>query len=135
MRTGNTDQPAIEETDGLGGLQAGLARRRPELNTRIHDGVPLEKLAARAGDWRDTFFELLFPYARPTAGSRVLELGPGVGWIMESMLVAYPIEEIVVVYVSLVNDRATHATMATSVVRDLCAGTVRAARAARRRLL
>jgi ubiquinone/menaquinone biosynthesis C-methylase UbiE len=65
------------------------------LNTRIHDGVPVEKLAARAADRRDTFFELLFPYARPEAGARMLELGSGVGWIMESMLAAYPIEEIV----------------------------------------
>jgi ubiquinone/menaquinone biosynthesis C-methylase UbiE len=65
------------------------------LNTRIHDNVPVERLAERAADRRDTFFELLFPYARPAAGSRVLELGPGVGWIMESMLAAYPISEIV----------------------------------------
>jgi len=72
------------------------------LNQRIHDGVPIEKLAARAADRRDTFFERLFPYARPTAGSRVLELGSGVGWIMESMLEAYPIDEIVGVDVSAV---------------------------------
>lgn len=65
------------------------------LNRRIHDGVALEDLAARAADRRDTFFELLFPYARPTEGAKVLELGPGVGWIMQSMLEAYPIAEIV----------------------------------------
>ena len=65
------------------------------LNKRIHDGVPLEQLAERAADRRDTFFELLFPYARPTEGARVLELGQGVGWIMESMLERYPIGEIV----------------------------------------
>ena len=65
------------------------------LNKRIHDGVPLDQLAARAADRRDTFFELLFPYARPTDGARVLELGQGVGWIMESMLERYPIAEIV----------------------------------------
>jgi ubiquinone/menaquinone biosynthesis C-methylase UbiE len=65
------------------------------LNKRIHDGVPLEQLAARAADRRDTFFELLFPYARPAEGARVLELGQGVGWIMESLLERYPIGEIV----------------------------------------
>jgi ubiquinone/menaquinone biosynthesis C-methylase UbiE len=65
------------------------------LNKRIHDGVPLDMLADRAADRRDTFFELLFPYARPTDGARVLELGQGVGWIMEAMLERYPIGEIV----------------------------------------
>jgi ubiquinone/menaquinone biosynthesis C-methylase UbiE len=65
------------------------------LNRRIHDGVPIEDLALRAADRRDTFFELLFPYARPTAGSRVLELGQGVGWIMEAVLAQYPVSEIV----------------------------------------
>jgi SAM-dependent methyltransferase len=70
------------------------------LNTRIHDGVPVEQLAQRAIDRRDLCFEELFPYARPAAGARVLELGPGVGWIMEAMLAHYPIEEIVGVDVS-----------------------------------
>jgi SAM-dependent methyltransferase len=65
------------------------------LNVRIHDGVPVDELAKRAADRRDTFFEHLFPYARPTTGARVLELGPGVGWIMQSMLDRYPIAEIV----------------------------------------
>lgn len=70
------------------------------LNRRIHDGVALEDLAARAADRRDTFFEMLFPYARPAKGARVLELGPGVGWIMQAMLERYPIAEIVGVDVS-----------------------------------
>ena len=65
------------------------------LNRRIHDGAPVEELSARAAVQRDAFFELLFPYARPAAGARVLELGPGVGWIMEAMLDRYPIAEIV----------------------------------------
>lgn len=65
------------------------------LNTRIHDGVPVDQLAHRAADRRDTFFERLFPYARPARGMRVLELGPGVGWIMEAMLERYAIDEIV----------------------------------------
>lgn len=65
------------------------------LNRRIHDGVPLQELGERAADRRDTFFELLFPYARPGKGAKVLELGPGVGWIMQAMLDRYPIGEIV----------------------------------------
>src|SRR5215831_19264406 len=72
------------------------------LNTRIHDGVPVEELAQRAADRRDLCFEELFPYARPTEGARVLELGPGVGWIMEAMLARYPIDEIVGLDVSAV---------------------------------
>jgi ubiquinone/menaquinone biosynthesis C-methylase UbiE len=66
-----------------------------ELNERIHDGVPVEQLGQRAAERRDLCFEELFPYARPEAGARVLELGPGVGWIMEAMLARYPIAEIV----------------------------------------
>jgi ubiquinone/menaquinone biosynthesis C-methylase UbiE len=65
------------------------------LNRRIHDGVAVEELGARAADRRDTFFEMLFPYARPAEGAKVLELGPGVGWIMQAMLERYPIAEIV----------------------------------------
>ncbi len=65
------------------------------LNTRIHDGVPVEQLGERAAERRDLCFEELFPYARPARGARVLEVGPGVGWIMEAMLARYPIDEIV----------------------------------------
>jgi SAM-dependent methyltransferase len=65
------------------------------LNTRIHDGVPVEQLGERAAERRDLCFEELFPYARPEADARVLELGSGVGWIMEAMLARYPIGEIV----------------------------------------
>jgi ubiquinone/menaquinone biosynthesis C-methylase UbiE len=65
------------------------------LNTRIHDGVPVEELGRRAAERRDLCFEELFPYARPGAGAKVLEVGPGVGWIMEAMLAGYPIDEIV----------------------------------------
>jgi ubiquinone/menaquinone biosynthesis C-methylase UbiE len=77
------------------------------LNGRIHDGATGEQLMTRAADRRDTCFEMLFPYARPAEGARVLELGPGVGWIMQSMLERYPIGEIVGLDVSPVMiDRA-----------------------------
>lgn len=65
-----------------------------QLNRRIHDGVAVEDLKARAENRRDVFFQLLFPYAAPAEGSKVLELGQGVGWIMEAMLDAFPIGEI-----------------------------------------
>jgi ubiquinone/menaquinone biosynthesis C-methylase UbiE len=70
------------------------------LNTRIHDGVPVEQLGERAAERRDLCFEELFPYARPVQGARVLEVGPGVGWIMEAMLARYPIGEIIGIDVS-----------------------------------
>lgn len=66
-----------------------------QLNRRIHDGAPLDKLWERAVDRRDTFFDRLFPYAQPQAGARVLELGSGVGWIMQAMLDRFDIERIV----------------------------------------
>jgi ubiquinone/menaquinone biosynthesis C-methylase UbiE len=65
------------------------------LNQRIHDGVPVDQLAERAAERRDLCFEELFPYARPAEGATVLEVGPGVGWIMESVLARYPVAEIV----------------------------------------
>lgn len=66
-----------------------------QLNRLIHDGVPPDKLWQRAVDRRDTFFERLFPYAQPPAGASVLELGSGVGWIMQAMLDRFAIERIV----------------------------------------
>ena len=93
------------------------------LNKRIHDGVPLEQLADRAADRRDTFFELLFPYARPTDGARVLELGPGVGWIMESMLERYPIAEIVGLDVSPVMIESAQRALERSTRRATCSTT------------
>lgn len=65
------------------------------LNRRIHDGVAVEQLAERARVYRDTMFRSVYPAAQPQVGDRVLELGPGVGWIMEALLEAFPIGEIV----------------------------------------
>jgi SAM-dependent methyltransferase len=55
------------------------------LQARIHDGVPVDDLAARGRRYRDLVFDT-FPAARPDAGGRVMELGSGVGWIMEAVL-------------------------------------------------
>jgi ubiquinone/menaquinone biosynthesis C-methylase UbiE len=65
------------------------------LNRRIHDGVPLDKLWERAVNRRDTFFDQLFPYARPEPGAAMLELGSGVGWIMQAMLERFDLASIV----------------------------------------
>jgi len=60
------------------------------LQETIHDGVPDEQLRTRARSYRDSMFQLLYPQARPRAGDRVLEIGPGVGWIMEAVLETSP---------------------------------------------
>ncbi|MEO6798014.1 MAG: class I SAM-dependent methyltransferase [Candidatus Dormibacter sp.] len=60
------------------------------LNVRIHDGVPLEELRARADRYRGSMFDVLYPMARPNPGDRVMEFGSGVGWIMESVLEGFP---------------------------------------------
>lgn len=51
---------------------------------RIHDGVPSELLADRAKAYVDHIFGL-FPYARPKDGASIMEIGSGVGYIMEAM--------------------------------------------------
>jgi len=66
-----------------------------QLNRRIHDGVPPDQLWQRAVDRRDTFFDRLFPYAQPPGGASVLELGSGVGWIMQAMLERFDLARIV----------------------------------------
>jgi ubiquinone/menaquinone biosynthesis C-methylase UbiE len=60
------------------------------LNQRIHDGVPLDQLMARARAYRGLMFETFYPIARPQPGQRVMEFGSGVGWLMEAMLEAFP---------------------------------------------
>lgn len=64
------------------------------LNLRIHDGVALEQLLDRARGYRDQLFNL-FPEAGPAPSDTVLELGSGVGWIMQAMLERFPVKEIV----------------------------------------
>jgi ubiquinone/menaquinone biosynthesis C-methylase UbiE len=64
-----------------------------ELNLRIHDGVPLEELANRGRGYRDWLFSS-FPDAQPAQGAKVLELGSGVGWIMEAMLERFDVADV-----------------------------------------
>jgi hypothetical protein len=54
------------------------------VNRRIHDGVPLESLAARAQSYVDQIVGL-FPYARLKDSASIMEIGSGVGYIMEAM--------------------------------------------------
>ncbi|HLI23656.1 MAG TPA: methyltransferase domain-containing protein, partial [Acidimicrobiales bacterium] len=64
------------------------------VNRRIHDGVPLDQLLQRGRSYCDRLFDP-FPEAAPKPGDSVLELGSGVGWVMEAMLERFAIEEIV----------------------------------------
>lgn len=64
------------------------------LNRRIHDGVPQEGLMDRARGYRDGIFNT-YPSAGPPPTAKVLELGSGVGWIMEAVLERFPVQEIV----------------------------------------
>ncbi len=64
------------------------------ISRRIHDGVPDERLMERARGYRDWLFDA-YPAARPGPETRVMELGSGVGWIMEAVLERFPVREIV----------------------------------------
>jgi SAM-dependent methyltransferase len=57
-----------------------------ETNRRIHDGVDGdEALMARATGYVQNLLFGNFPQAIPCAAAEVLEIGSGVGWIMEAM--------------------------------------------------
>jgi ubiquinone/menaquinone biosynthesis C-methylase UbiE len=65
------------------------------LNKTMHDGFPLDKLYDRAKGYCSMMFDVLFPHTQPKPGSRVLEFGSGVGWLMQAMLDRFQIAEIV----------------------------------------
>jgi SAM-dependent methyltransferase len=50
---------------------------------RIHDGVSIDKLPARANGYVNALCSF-FPWATPRAGAVILEIGSGVGYIMEA---------------------------------------------------
>jgi len=54
------------------------------VNARIHDGVPLDRLAARADGYIRAMFDH-FPYLRLPPCPVCLEIGPGTGTIMEGL--------------------------------------------------
>jgi ubiquinone/menaquinone biosynthesis C-methylase UbiE len=51
---------------------------------RIHDNVPPEKLHERGDGYVRNIFSR-FPYVKPQEGWRILEVGSGVGYIMQAM--------------------------------------------------
>lgn len=54
------------------------------VNARIHDGVPLDRLAARADEYVEAIFAH-FPYIHLPRKPVCLEIGPGTGYIMEAL--------------------------------------------------
>jgi protein-L-isoaspartate O-methyltransferase len=54
-----------------------------DVEMRIHDGVPREMLRPRATAYVDSL-AAHFPHAMPRPGGRVVEIGSGVGYIMEA---------------------------------------------------
>lgn len=52
---------------------------------RIHDGAPLEELSKRA-HWYLNTLRQLFPWSVPQPGAAVLDIGSGLGYVMEAAL-------------------------------------------------
>jgi ubiquinone/menaquinone biosynthesis C-methylase UbiE len=101
--TDSTDNPELSPTNEASrsdspALGYAVTWLQPDdldsLNARLHDGVPVDQLLNRARRYRDTLFSA-FPEAAPQAGDRMLELGSGVGWIMEAMLERFSPREII----------------------------------------
>jgi ubiquinone/menaquinone biosynthesis C-methylase UbiE len=91
--TGSTEKESV--TPATAYATTWLADESLEsISRRIHDGVPDERLMDRARGYRDWLFDS-YPMARPGADTRVMELGSGVGWIMEAVLERFPVRELV----------------------------------------
>jgi len=54
------------------------------IQRRIHDGVPLDALVARGQSYVNQIFDQ-FPSARPPSDASFMEIGSGVGYIMQAM--------------------------------------------------
>ena len=91
--TGSTEEDSV--TAATAYATTWLADESLEsISRRIHDGVPDERLMDRARGYRDWLFDT-YPTARPGTDTRVMELGSGVGWIMEAVLERFLVREIV----------------------------------------
>lgn len=67
-----------------------------EANARIHGAAQSpEELIERGRRFRDRLISDTYPMAIPAEGSRMMEMGSGVGWIMEAMLEKFPLKEII----------------------------------------
>jgi ubiquinone/menaquinone biosynthesis C-methylase UbiE len=64
------------------------------LERRIHDGVPLEALHTRADSYVNNLYTL-HPRATPKATDVVMEIGPGLGYIMEAVMRRYNVAQII----------------------------------------
>jgi SAM-dependent methyltransferase len=53
------------------------------VENRIHDGVPHDALKGRAWGYLDTFSRF-FPWSLPAPGGRILEVGSGLGYVMQA---------------------------------------------------
>jgi ubiquinone/menaquinone biosynthesis C-methylase UbiE len=96
--TGSTEEEPV--TGATAYATTWLADESLEsISRRIHDGVPDERLMERARGYRDWLFDT-YPAARPDPETRVMELGSGVGWIMEAVLERFAVREIVGVDIS-----------------------------------
>jgi hypothetical protein len=61
-------------------------RRIEETSAAIHDGATSdEALATRAKFYVEELLFGSFPQAVPDGGAAILEIGPGLGWIMQAM--------------------------------------------------
>jgi len=58
------------------------------VEARIHDGVPLDQLRARAAGYLEIFHRP-YPHARVARQPEVMEIGSGVGYVMEAALHRY----------------------------------------------
>ncbi|HSN39656.1 MAG TPA: methyltransferase domain-containing protein [Burkholderiales bacterium] len=58
------------------------------IEARIHDGVPVARLRERAEGYLNTF-QTLYPESIPRRSSRIMEIGSGVGYVMEAALRRY----------------------------------------------
>lgn len=64
------------------------------VEARIHDGVSKGELHSRAMGYLETL-DAFFPESRPPSGSVMIEIGSGVGYIMEAALRRYQPKEII----------------------------------------
>jgi SAM-dependent methyltransferase len=61
-----------------------------DLNRRIHDGWPIERLYERAVHYHNIAFDVLSPDFTIPRAARILDVGSGVGWPMQAAMDRFP---------------------------------------------